>query len=164
MKKRINIDTLSDEIIKSVYAGNIHEVNDWLKSQDKESKDRENRSLIHYAVLADNKEAVKLLLEHNVQVNVRDNRGWTPLHYAAQNYLTEIGRLLIKAGAIIDAKDDYGNTPLWRAVFASQGKGDFIHLLLENDADPNVENVAGISPLKLANTIANYNVKQFFND
>lgn len=62
----------------------------------------------------------------------------------------------------MDARDDNGNTPLWRATFASMGFGGVIEQLLAADADPNLANNHGVTPLGLAQTIANYDVKQFF--
>lgn len=80
------------------------------------------------------------------------------MHYAAQGNLTDIAKLLIENGADLEVKDNYGNTPLSRATFSSRGYGDLIKLLLSYGADRN----NGVGPLKLANTIANYNIKQFF--
>lgn len=63
--------------------------------------------------------------------------------------------------AEVDLKDNYGNTPLSRAVFNSQGRGGIVKLLIKYNADINLKNKSGISPLDLANSIANYNVKQY---
>jgi ankyrin repeat protein len=64
----------------------------------------------------------------------------------------------------VDARDQYGNTPLWQAVFHSNGRGELIGLLLRSGASPNAANDSGISPVQLAQTIANYNVKQYFGE
>jgi ankyrin repeat protein len=56
------------------------------------------------------------------------------LHYAAQYLTVEIGQILISRHADVNAKDNYGNNVLWRAAFASNGRGEFIKLLLENGA------------------------------
>lgn len=50
------------------------------------------------------------------------------------------------------------NKYLW-----DEGRGEIIKLLILNGADPNNANSSGITPYKLAHTIANYNVKQFFD-
>lgn len=105
---------------------------------------------------------VEQLLKSNPLLNIKDKKGWSPLHYAAQNYLIDIATQLIDDGADIEIKDNYGNTLLWRATFASQGKGKMIQLLLSKGANPNNSNDSGVGPMELANTIANYNVKQFF--
>ncbi|WP_299754118.1 ankyrin repeat domain-containing protein [uncultured Pontibacter sp.] len=86
------------------------------------------------------------------------------LHYAAQYLAFEIGQILISKGADVNAKDDFGNNVLWRATFSFQGKGEFIELLLRNGADRFAKNNSGICPVDLANTISNYNVKQYFEE
>ena len=62
----------------------------------------------------------------------------TPLHFAAQQHHVEVAQALLGAGAVVDATDKHGNTPLWKAVFASQGRGELIALLREAGADPNL--------------------------
>lgn len=124
--------------------------------------DKDKRTLLHHAALLNNTAAIKLLIEKNADLNVPDYLGWSPLHYAAQQHRLEVANILIKAGANINSIDSYGNNILWRAVFESKGRGDMINLLSSNGADPNQQNNKGISPLKLANTISNYDVKKFF--
>jgi ankyrin repeat protein len=71
---------------------------------------------------------------------------------------------LLDAGAPVNARDANGNTPLSDAVFRSRGRGDVIKLLRDRGADPTLKNNHGVSPLSLAHTIANYDVRQFFAD
>ena len=73
----------------------------------------------------------------------------------------DVAAALIKAGAELELQDTFGNTPLSDAVFESRGRGDMIQLLLANGADKEKKNRQGISPLALARSIANYDVKQF---
>lgn len=124
--------------------------------------DRDMRTLLHHAVLLNNAAAIQLLIEKKADLDVSDYLGWSPLHYASQKHYLEVAKLLIKAGVKINSIDNYGNNILWRAVFESKGRGDMINLLLSHGADPNQQNNKGISPLKLANTISNYNIKKFF--
>lgn len=56
----------------------------------------------------------------------------------------------------------YGNTPLWVAVMNSRGRGEVIRLLLEAEAVADIPNKSGISTRSLAETISNYDNKQFF--
>jgi ankyrin repeat protein len=60
-------------------------------------------------------------------------------------------------------EDRHGNTPLGRAVFNSRGRGELITALLKAGADRYHRNAYGKTPTELANTIANYNVAQFFD-
>jgi hypothetical protein len=54
---------------------------------------------LHYAILTNHVEIVKLLLEHGADVKARYRGGSTALHLAAGRGHTEIGRLLISKGA-----------------------------------------------------------------
>jgi len=160
MKKKIS--TLPDNIIRGVYRNDLESIQQWLSEETIDSLDKDGRSVIFHAVLIGSEDITKYLLERGSNLDLKDKKGWALLHYVAQNYLTEIAELLIDNGADIEIKDDYGNTPLWRATFASQGKGEMINLLLHKGANPDNANDSGISPLELAKTIANYDVKQFF--
>lgn len=64
----------------------------------------------------------------------------------------------------MNAADEHGNTPLFRAVFASQGRGELIALLLGAGADPDMVNQHGTSARELAERIGNFDVKQYFAD
>lgn len=97
-------------------------------------------------------------------MTLADSRGMTPLHFAGQQHPVDVQRLLLGAGAPVDATDEHGNTPLFKAVFASQGRGNLIALLLDAGADPNVVNRHGTSPRQLAAHIGNYDVTQYFGE
>ena len=153
---------LPTTIVRAIYKNDIDAIRKW---QDKEvinQCDDENRTAVFHAILAASKEITIQLLNNVPDLNWRDNKGWSPLHYAAQEYLVDIVALLIEAGANLEVKDNHGNTPLWRATFSSNGRGKIIQLLLAKGADRTNENSSGISPLKLANVIANYDIKQYF--
>jgi len=155
-------DRLPDEIIKAIYVENIGLITDWQDPTNIDYTDSDGRTMLFQAILAGSENIVLILLQNGATVNLKDHKGWYPLHYAAQNYRAKIANLLLKKGADIEAKDDYGNTPLWRSVFASQGRGEMISLLLSHGANPNNANDSGVSPLALARNIANHDVKQFF--
>lgn len=161
MKKKEN-KKLSDQTIEAILGNDLHYIDNWQNGETINYQDGDKRSAIFYAVLSKSVETVAQLLKSNPTLNIKDNNGWSPLHYAAQNYLINIAKLLLEHGAEIEIRDGYGNTPLWRAVFESKGKGEMIKLLLVYEADVNNRNDSGISPLELANTIANYKIKQFF--
>lgn len=127
-----------------------------------DDRDSDGRSPLHHACIQSQDEIAELLLSRGARPDVADHEGWTPLHYAAQNFAVEVARKLVQAGAHVDACDANGNTPLFRAVFESRGRGEMIKLLLEAGADRERANDYGISPIALATTIANYDVKQWF--
>jgi ankyrin repeat protein len=128
---------------------------------DPNSIDKDNRTPLMHAAIAGHPELCRVLIEGGADVNAQDKGGYTALHFAAQNSQVLCAEALCKSGASVDIQDSYGNTPLWRAVFSSQGRGEMIHLLLNCGADRSIKNKSGKSPLDLANTIGNYDVKQF---
>lgn len=151
-------------ILESIIFGNDVQLLKQLiaSGEDIEARDRDKRTPLINAA-ADNKiEMVKLLLQSGADINAQDYIGYTALHFAAQNNYLELAKLLIENNAEIDRQDINGNTPLSSAVFYSEGEGDMINLLLEHGADRNQDNNHGISPLKLARTIGNHNLLQFF--
>lgn len=115
------------------------------------------------AVLDNNVAVVEQLLGNGVDINYQTTQGSTALHIAAQQQLPAIAELLISHHATVDIEDDFGNTPLWAATFNSRGDGAVIKILLANNADPDHKNHNDKSPRELANTIANYDVKQYYS-
>jgi uncharacterized protein len=55
-----------------------------------------------------------------------------------------------------------GVTRRYGEQFLLPGKGEMIRLLLDAGADRNLKNSSGVSPLELAATIGNYDVRQLF--
>ncbi|HEX2750246.1 MAG TPA: ankyrin repeat domain-containing protein [Verrucomicrobiales bacterium] len=123
--------------------------------------DTHHRTALIHAVIQKGEKLVDLLIKSKCDPNKQDKAGNCPLHYSAQNYTPNILKMLLGSGASVDLGDEHGNSPLFRAVFNSQGRGEIITLLLKADADRDLKNFYGVSPLELAQTIGNYNVKQF---
>jgi hypothetical protein len=87
----------------------------------------------------------RLLSIRNINVNVKDVYGETPLHDAAWKGHVEIARLLLENGAEVNVRDRWDRTPLHRA--ASQGNVNILHLLVENGADLEARDMLGIKAL-----------------
>jgi ankyrin repeat protein len=134
------------------------------KKNPRPGVDEYGRTPLHYAAAAGEEIRVEELLRGAADPNAQDDNGWTALHFAAQATSSSCVRALLEAGARIDLRDSHGNTPLWRAVFDSRGDGTIINLLRGAGADPRAANARGVSPVKLARTIGNYDVAQFFAD
>lgn len=126
--------------------------------------DRYGRSELHYAPQhrpeVERAALAERLIAEGCLIDQQDRQGWAPLHFAAQEWSVPVASVLIAKGAHVDLKDQHGNTPLGKAVLNSRGRGDLIKLLIEAGADPDEENAHGISPRGLAETIANFDVKQ----
>jgi ankyrin repeat protein len=125
------------------------------------------RNDLHYLILdcpeSEHSQKIVSLISNGIDVNSQDEQGWTPLHFAAQECSVAGTKALLECGAKVDLIDSNGNTALFRAVFNSKGEGDIIELLLAAGSNPDQENEHGVSPRKLAETIGNYDVAQFFN-
>ena len=122
------------------------------------------RPPLQEAVVDGNIEGVHQLLAAGADVNAQDQRGWTALHFAAQANAVEITNLLLHCKARVEIEDKAGNTSLFTATFNSKGSGEIIRLLRAAGADPKKKNKRGVSPLSLAQTMANYDVAQFYGD
>lgn len=163
MKRNLKKTRLSDEIIRAIYGNRTTEIESWINMEGVDTVDADGRNIVTHSVIAKNDNTLKLALKLQENPNVRDKNGWYPLHYAAQDNSVAAANILLQYKSIIDCEDDYGNTPLWRAVFSYRGDGTIIEFLLKSGADRNHDNHSQISPYKLANTIANYDVKRFFS-
>ena len=71
---------------------------------------------IHDAVFNGVIARVQAELDKGVDVNAKDEFGWTPLHLAAWVGHKEIAELLIENGTDVNAKDEEGFTPLDHAA------------------------------------------------
>ncbi|KAH7129683.1 putative kinesin, partial [Dactylonectria estremocensis] len=95
--------------------------------------DFRNKALLA-AVRKDCVTAAEVLLAAGADVNVKDQKGRTPLSWAAEQGNEAIARLLVEAGADKEAKDGHGGRgPLHYA--AEQGHEAIARLLVEAGAD-----------------------------
>jgi len=97
------------------------------------------------AAIANDLASANILIEAGASVN-RPN--WTPLHYAASKGHTAMMRLLIDNDAYIDAESPNGTTPLMMSAYYASPMA--VKLLLEEGADPNLQNQDGQTALDMA--------------
>lgn len=102
------------------------------------------------AVENDNHEAVRVFLSSGVDLEVNDERGWTPLLIATANGKGSLAQLLIHSGARINARDINGFTALhWAAL---QGMSNIVVLLISKEVDVNSQSKFKWTPLMQACT------------
>jgi ankyrin repeat protein len=87
------------------------------------------------------------LIEHKADVNARTAEGDTPIMSTGDtNYL----EFLLDAGAKTDLQNTNGDTALHFA--ALNARASFVAILLRHNANPNIQNFAGYTPLDIART------------
>ncbi|KIW18057.1 hypothetical protein PV08_02344 [Exophiala spinifera] len=114
-------------------------------------RDRWGLTALHLAVRLRSTEEVALvrvLLESEPDLDLRDQDGDTPLHLAASYATVDSIELLLKAGAKVNIQNNRGKTPLHRAV--ERGSLRVTQLLLDHHADPTTVDGQGQSSLALS--------------
>jgi ankyrin repeat protein len=115
---------------------------------DPNARDIEGRTPLMHAVLGARMTSFKLLLQHRANVNLLDHGGFSALHFAAQNFELDAAEELLRAGAQMELKDSF----------------EMIALLLRHGAGRLAKNNNGKTPVDLATLVANYDLKQFFQE
>ena len=103
---------------------------------------------IHSAAGLGEDEIVKQHLADGVDINLKDEVGFTPLHKAVQSRSIGMVDVLVAEGADVNAKDRSGMTPLFLTVFLPSK--EIAELLIKNGADVNTKDGRGRTPLDLA--------------
>ncbi|MDH4271667.1 MAG: ankyrin repeat domain-containing protein [Candidatus Aminicenantes bacterium] len=88
---------------------------------------------LHWAAIYGRKEAVRVLLQHNADVNAVESHSGTTMHWAAHFNDPEVIDWLLDKGARIDHANQMGRTPLH--VAARRGSLDVVRRLIERGAD-----------------------------
>jgi len=91
---------------------------------------------------------IELFLKAGMDVNVRGEKGYTPLMWASASHDAEIVVFFIGKGADVNAENEDGYTSLMFA--ASNGNIGMVELLLDRGADINARNHKGETALMLA--------------
>jgi ankyrin repeat protein len=88
---------------------------------------------LHWAAIYGKKEAVRVLLRHNAEVNATERHAGTTMHWACHFNDPEVIDWLLDKGARIDHANQMGRTPL--LVAARRGCLDVARRLIERGAD-----------------------------
>ncbi|XP_044260234.1 uncharacterized protein LOC123008483 [Tribolium madens] len=113
-----------------------------------------DQSLLHPATFWGCTKVVQLLLNRNIEVDIKDSEDKTPLHWAAKLGNTHILQLLIDKSAKIDSTDVRKRTPLHKASY--MGKNQAVKILLKNNANVNFRDNDDKTPLQRASDMGHY--------
>lgn len=97
-----------------------------------------------------NHNAVQVFLSCGVDLEIRDDRNWTPLMVAAFNGNLDFTKLLVQCGARIETRDKNGYTPLHWAAY--NGHVDVLKFLIDKGSEANTQSQFGWTPLMQAAT------------
>ena len=105
---------IPDSIWRAAHAGNTKAIERHLaEGADVNAKDGKfGVTLLSWAALGRQIDAVELLILKGADINARNNDGNTPLHTAAFLGENEIAQLLVKNGADVNVRNDDGDVPM----------------------------------------------------
>jgi len=116
-----------------------------------EAADHNGRTLLHWATIDGDIEAIKFFVSHGADVNEKCGLGNTPLHWVVCLW-SDIGNnfidFFVSAGARVNTKNRCGHTPLHLAAFYGRRKS--AELLISAGAKINTKSRSGHTPLHLA--------------
>jgi ankyrin repeat protein len=122
-----------------------------MKRIDINGRDTNGKTILHCAINGNNVTIARHLLDNGADPTVRDNDGITPFHLAA-SYSEDIDLLNLilsnEKQVDIDEKNESGMTALHMAMIKSNATA--ARYLIKNQANPNVADENGCTPLHLA--------------
>ncbi|XP_076767294.1 uncharacterized protein LOC143434009 [Arvicanthis niloticus] len=125
-------------------------------------RDRNDRTMLHYACAHGHPVVAALLIEWNCDIDLRDSDNCTALIKASQYGHERCVLTLLNHGADPNAKDNHGNTALHYAVW--NNKTSMANILLEHHADICIRNEDNFTPYSLARLRNNESLAKFLVD
>jgi len=102
------------------------------------------RKLLDIAVSTDNQELLDILLNNELDPDAGYNSTLKLIQVLVKSNKTSTVQQFIDAGSLLDVVDSKGNTLLHYA--ASNGNTELVQILLDNDVNPAMKNIAGDYP------------------
>lgn len=97
------------------------------------------------AIELGNQRAFELFMQAGVDIDMRNDVGWTPLMVSAFMGSEASAKMVLEAGADVHARDNLGYGPMHWAAY--QGYPAVIELLIAKGGDVNVKSDKGLTPL-----------------
>jgi len=122
-------------------------------------KDKNKIYPIHYAVMFNNENMIKLLLEKENNINIKDNNGFTPLMYALKNKNYSIIKMIIEnPGINLNLTNNIGECALH--IACSYNQDSVVELLLKySNIDINIQDLQNkFSSLMYSVVLNNFNI------
>ncbi|KAK8860719.1 hypothetical protein M9Y10_012384 [Tritrichomonas musculus] len=151
MEKKLSrrSDLHTAEIFQAVIENRSTELPDLLTDIDINITAFDDETLLHAAVANHSVESIKILLDHEINVNAKTAIVQeSPLHLAVQENMLDVIQILLDKEADIESTNIGYETPLYTAI--RFGRKESLILLLERNAQVNVVNSEGITPLIVA--------------
>jgi ankyrin repeat protein len=144
------LDAGAQSIVGAVKTGDLQTVKIRIAADHSllDTLDEKGNSLLGTAILSNQVEAARYLLDEGSDVNHKNKSGYTPLHFAADRNQVEIVDFLIRRGADVNAVNKYQITPLFSAI--EKGNEGVVEALIRQGADVNFNSPYFGSPLHRA--------------
>jgi ankyrin repeat protein len=128
--------TGEEEIILAAKGGDVQKIKALLEKNPELVRTTDSgmgATALHWASIYGRKEAIRVFLEHNADVNATERHAGTTMHWASHFNDPEVIDWLLDRGARIDHANQMGRTPLH--VAARRGCLDVARKLIERGAD-----------------------------
>jgi len=143
-KKEFKMLLIKEKEYKSNSVVNFNIINDYHSDCDKYPD--ETITPLHLACFFISKDIINLLIKYGGNINIKNNKGYTPLNYTCYYYgQVDIIKLLIDCGANLHIPDNDGNTPFISACGLSSL--EVVKLLHNYTKNINIKNKFGETPL-----------------
>lgn len=128
-------------------------------------QDKAGNTLLHYACLDNKIDIAKFLVENGANIEAKENDGFRPIHV---NHSPEFVYFFLSKGVNINSQTNEGDTILHMLAIQEiksekeyEERINFLKDLIENGANPNVENNTGEKPFHTAYLYGNYRISKF---
>ncbi len=110
------------------------------------------KTICSYSNKNTNLSIVEHLCNNLDNIQILDDKNWTPLHYTCKNSSIKLSEVMIQKNISLNAQNNHGETALHLACKNRDNIDNLllIELLLMNGANPNIENNNLVTPTDLA--------------